>query len=78
MIEWDENEHGHLASQDLPSNSTRRKYLYQQMALTSSEGPLGKGNRIVLPDCIKNGIRSLLPEDKEGKYMGHKDEWRVE
>jgi hypothetical protein len=28
MVEWDENEHGHLASEDLPSNSTRRKYLY--------------------------------------------------
>jgi hypothetical protein len=78
MIEWDENEHGHLASVDLPSNSTRCKYLYRQMALTISEGPLGKGKRIVFPDCVKDGIRSLLPEDEEGKYMGHKDEWRVE
>jgi hypothetical protein len=74
MIEWDENEHGHLASEDVPSNSTRRKYLYRQLALIISDGPLGKGNRIVLPDCVKDGIRSLLPEDKKGKYMGHKDE----
>jgi hypothetical protein len=74
MIEWDENEHGHRASKDVPSNSTRRKYLYQQMAITISDGPLGKGNRIVLPDCVKDGIRNLLPEDKQGKYMGHKDE----
>jgi hypothetical protein len=74
MIEWDEKEHIHLASDDLPSKSTRRKYLYQQMALTISDGPPGKRNRIVLPDCVKDGIPSLLPEDKEGKYMGHKDE----
>jgi hypothetical protein len=44
MVEWDEKEHGHLAREDLPSNSTRCKYLYQQMALTILEGPLGKGN----------------------------------
>ena len=74
MVEWDENEHGHLASEDLPGKNTRRKYLYRQMALTISEGTLGKGNQIVLPDCVKDGICSLLPEDKEGKYMGHKDE----
>ncbi len=74
MIEWDENEHGHLASEDVPSNSTRRKYLYRQMALIILDGPLGKGNRIVLPDCVKDGICSLLLEDKEGEYMGHKDE----
>jgi hypothetical protein len=74
MVEWDENEHGHLASEDLPSNSTRRKYLYQQMALIVLEGPLGKGNRITLPDYVNDGIRALLPEDKEGKYMGHKED----
>jgi hypothetical protein len=74
MIEWDENEHRHLASKDIPSNSTRWKYLYRQMALTILERPLGKGNRIVLPDCVKDGICSLLPKDEEGKYMGHKDE----
>jgi hypothetical protein len=73
MVEWDENEHGHLVGNELPSNSTRRKYLYRQMALTLLEQPLGKGNRIVLPDCIKNGIRTLLLEE-EGQYMGHKDE----
>jgi hypothetical protein len=43
------------------------------MALTILEGPLGKGNRIVLPDCVKSGIHTLLPEE-EGKYMGHKEE----
>jgi hypothetical protein len=78
MVEWDENEHGHLAGDELPSNSARRKYLYRQMALTISEGPLGKGNIIVLPDCVKNGIRTLLPEE-EGQYMGHReDEGSVE
>jgi hypothetical protein len=63
MIEWDENEHGHLASEDLPSNSTRRKYLYRQMALTILDGPLGKGNRIVLPgpsDTIGNHVESYV------------------
>jgi hypothetical protein len=48
------------------------------MALTLSKGPLGKGNRIVLPDCVKDGIRGLLPEEEEGKYMGHKDELQSE
>jgi hypothetical protein len=48
MIEWDEHEHGHLASEDVPSNSTRRKYLYRQMAPIILDGPLGKGN----PNCF--------------------------
>jgi hypothetical protein len=74
MVEWDENEHGHLVGDELPRNSTRRKYMYRQMALTIAEGTLGKGNRLVpLPDCVKSGIRTLLPEE-EGNYMGHKDE----
>jgi hypothetical protein len=71
MIEWDEKEHGHLASEDLPSNSTRRKYLNRQMTLTISEGPLGKGNRIVLPDCVKGGIHSLnSPRGQRRKIHG--------
>jgi hypothetical protein len=74
MVEWEENEHGHLASKDLPSNSTRPKYLYQQMALTILEGPLGKRNRTVLPDCVKDGIHTLLFEDKEENYMGHMED----
>jgi hypothetical protein len=69
IVEWDENEHGHLVGNEKPSNSTRREYLYPQMALTISEGPLGKGHIIV----VKHGICTLLPE-VEGHYMGHKDE----
>jgi hypothetical protein len=56
MVEWDKNKHEHLVGDDLPNNSTRRKYMYRQMALTILEGPLGKGNIIVLPNCVKNGI----------------------
>jgi hypothetical protein len=76
MVAWKKNEHGHLASKDLPSNSIRCKYLYlyQQMALLILDGPLGKGDRIVLPDCLKDGIGFLLPEDKEEYYMGHKED----
>jgi hypothetical protein len=55
------------------SNSTRHKYLYQQMALTILKGPLGKGKQIALAGCIMNGICTLLPEE-EGNYMGHKEE----
>jgi hypothetical protein len=72
MVEWDKNEHGHLDGDHLPHNSTRRTYMYQQMAFTILEGPLGKGNLIVLPDCVKEGIQNLLPED-DNQYMGHKD-----
>ncbi len=70
MDAWDEGEHGLLVGDDFPSNNTRRKSLYRQMALTISGGPIGKGECIVLPNCVKDGIRALLP-DVEGKYMGH-------
>ena len=72
MVAWDNSENGHLGTEDLPSNSTRRKCLYRQMALTISEGPLGKGNRIHIPTCARDGIRALFPDEK-GNYMGHKD-----
>jgi hypothetical protein len=70
MIAWDESEHGHLHGDDLPSNNTRRKCLYRQIALAIAGGPLGKGKRIQLPCCILDGIRALFP-DMNGKYMGH-------
>jgi hypothetical protein len=73
MVAWDENKHGHLVGNQLPSNSTRRKYLYRQMTLAILEGPLGKGQQIVLSDCVNNGIHALLPEE-EGNYMGHMEE----
>ena len=51
------------------TNSSRRKNLYRQMTLILNGGPLGKGVRIDLPECVKRGIRDLFP-NADGKYMG--------
>ena len=53
--------------------SHRRKRLYRQMTLIINDGPLGKGVRRDLPECVKNGIRELLP-DADSTYMGFKEE----
>ena len=48
-----------------------RHHLYR--AFTEAEyGYLGAGNRIVIPACVRDYIRSLFP-DKDGKYTGHRD-----
>ena len=51
--------------------SASRHYLYR--AFTRSEyGYLGAGNRIIIPVCVRDYIRSLFP-DKDGNYTGHRD-----
>ena len=50
-------------------NSRKRKALYKLYVLVRF-GRLGKGNRKVLPQCVKDGIRNHYP-DSNDKYMGH-------
>ena len=59
-----------VSDTDLPSNAARHA-LYR--AFTAAEhGYLGRGNRIVVPECVRNFIRELFP-DEGGKYTGHRD-----
>ena len=51
--------------------SASRHYLY--CAFPRSEyGYLGAGNRIIIPECVRDYIRSLFP-DRDGNYTGHRD-----
>jgi hypothetical protein len=63
-------------SNSLPENTpdnTSRRNLYPQMVIRLNDGaPLGKGNRVELPDCILSGVRHPFPSD-DGKYMGHRE-----
>jgi hypothetical protein len=70
MVAWDKSKHGHLAGNELPSSSTRQKFLCRKIALIISGGPLGKGKNILLPNCARDGIRDLL-SGGEGNNMGH-------
>lgn len=68
MVAWDESKYRHLVGNRLPLNSTKRKFLYRQIALTTpGAGPLGKVEHILLPNCARDGIRALFPA-REGKY----------
>jgi hypothetical protein len=56
--------------EDEPNNA-KRKAAYRYY-VQFKHGRLGQGNRVVIPDCIKDLIRSQYP-DPNGEYMGHKD-----
>jgi len=62
-------EHADLLDHDEPPNILR-KTLYQAY-VREVKGGLGKGVRIVVPQCVANLIRDVFP-DPDGKYMGHK------
>ena len=68
MILFDENEHGHFPYEDKPPNNTRRKKVYREMTKLL-HGPLGAGNRKILPKCVENGARALFPSPS---FMGFK------
>jgi hypothetical protein len=70
MIDFDEDEHGHLSAEDGPPNNIRRKKVYRQMVLYINEGGTGKGVRLALPKCVENGVRKLFPSPT---FMGFKD-----
>ena len=50
-------------------NSRKRKALYK-LYTWFRFGRLGKGNRKVLPQCVKDGIRYHFP-GSNNDYMGH-------
>ena len=56
--------------EDDPLN-TKRKAAYWYY-IHFKHGTLRKGNRVVIPDCIKELIHSKYP-DPDGEYMGHKN-----
>ena len=55
---------------DVAPNVARRN-LYQAYTY-AVHGRLGRGNRVVIPDCVVELIRELFP-DPDGEYMGHMD-----
>ena len=58
----------HLRDEHLRPNVARRR-LYQTY-VSAHYGLLGRGNRVVVPQCVKDAIREMFP-DPEGQYMGH-------
>ena len=51
------------------SNSSMRKRCYRVFTVMH-HGYLGKGNRLRIPECVKEGIRNSYPDLT---YMGHMD-----
>ena len=51
----------------LPNVARRRLYATYVRA---AYGVLGRGNRVVVPSCVKDLIREMFP-DPQGEYMGH-------
>jgi len=52
-------------------NAQARKALYRACVL-AVHGPLGRGNWVQVPPCVRDLIRELFPDEDE-EYMGHKD-----
>ena len=77
-VDWEEIEFERLIKESNTKTefkhqcSTARKLLYGKIT-RELYGYLGRGNRVVLPDCILQGVRGMYP-DPDDKYMGHKDE----
>ena len=53
------------------SNAVVRKSMYRSFTYLKF-GHLGKGNRVKVPNCVVEKIRSMYPEDDD-VYMGHYD-----
>ena len=51
----------------LPNVARRRLYATYVRA---AYGVLGRGNRVVVPSCVKDLIQEMFP-DPQGEYMGH-------
>ena len=54
------------------SQARKRKSLYK-LFVYEIYGHLGRGNRIHIPHCVRDEIRTLFP-DPEDEYMGHMSE----
>ena len=53
----------------LKPNSYFRKRAYQ-IYVFHKYGRLGKGNRVRVPFCVLEGVRSVWPESDSNNYMG--------
>ena len=62
------SEGDHLQDQHLRPNVARWR-LYQTY-VRAHYGILGRGNRVFVPQCVKDVIREMFP-DPGGEYMGH-------
>ena len=71
LYSMDDDVHG----DDLPNMKHKMVYQYY---VGWKHGPLGKGNWVEIPDCIKELIRSHYA-NPDGVYMGHKhkDFWSI-
>jgi hypothetical protein len=74
MLDYDDNEHDHLAANDYPPNNVRRKKIYRQMFLYINSGPSGKGVRAELPKCVTDGCRVCFPSPT---FMGFKGSYKT-
>ena len=68
VLENDYLEHGHKLD---VVNSTRRKIAFRYMFRVWNEGPGQKGVRKRLPECVEQGVRATMPDEK---YMGFMEE----
>ena len=53
------------------SESKRRNHLYRSF-VSAEYGPLGKHNRVKIPDCVTEYIRSICPS-QDGQYTGFRE-----
>lgn len=70
MLNYDDDEHGMMDYEDWPPNNVRRRKIYRQMTLFINEGPMGKGVRKELPECVVCGCRESFPSPT---FMGFKE-----
>ena len=59
-----------MIDDDVPPNTARRMLYYQYTRAV--HGVLGRGNRVVTPECVRVLIREIFP-DPNGAYMGHRE-----
>ena len=62
------SEAGVIAAANVSPNVARRQ-LYRHYVL-AVHGVLGRGNRVVIPACVRDFIRSIFP-DPEAAYMDY-------
>ena len=62
---------GDVMDVGIPPNTARRS-LYRTY-IGAVHGYLGRGNRVVVPICVRDFIREIFPDAAE-EYMGHRDE----
>ena len=54
------------------TNNVKRKELYRKVHRTLNFGPMERGDRRKLPNCVEAVVRRIYPETN-GRYMGFKD-----